>query len=105
MALGSGPFNFDTNATARQRLTVTTTEVNKAAFWFLVIVCLTYSIFGIVMVVVAFLLRRDPDTRDQQAKLVVGLKEETPMSDILLKIDETEEDDRRSEREGREERG
>lgn len=71
MALASGAFDFDVEtASARLRWTVPTTVVYKAPFWFLVITCLVYSVFGFIMTIVAFLLRRTPEIRDQQSRLV-----------------------------------
>ena len=65
MALASGAFDFDNNSLAPVRWTVTVTNVQKAPFWFLVIVCLVYSVFGMVMTVVALLLRRTLGVRNQ----------------------------------------
>ena len=70
MALASGAFDFSDDAQARLRWTVQVTKVYKAPFWFLVVVCLVYSVFGMVMTGVAFFLRRSPEVRDQQAKLM-----------------------------------
>lgn len=73
MALASGAFDFSADGMEYQpRWTKTVTEVQKAPFWFLVIVCLVYSLFGIVMTVMAFLLRRSLSVREQQARLMVG---------------------------------
>ena len=70
MALASGAFIFSQNATARLRWTAEVTKVHKAPFWFLVCLCLLYSVFGMVMTAVAFYLRRMPEIRDQQARLM-----------------------------------
>lgn len=71
MALASGVLDFDDNAFIRPRWTVTVTQIQKAPFWFLVVVCLIYSAFGIVMTSVAFLLRRRPEIRNHQARLMM----------------------------------
>jgi len=71
MALASGAFDPDDAALARFRWTVTVTEVHKAPFWFPVIVCLVYSMFGLAMTIMAFLLRRTPEVRGHQARLMV----------------------------------
>ena len=73
MALASGAFGFDNNLQQRFRWTVSVTEVPKAPFFYLVAVCLVYSVFGMAMTVLALHLRRRPDIRDQQAKLMVEL--------------------------------
>ena len=70
MALASGSFDFDDYEAARVRNTIYPTKVGKAPFWFLVVVCLLYSGFGIVMTIVAFVLRRSPEIRDQQTRLI-----------------------------------
>jgi len=71
MALASGAFDPDVAALSRFRWTATVTKVRKAPFWFLVIVCLVYSVFGLAMTIVAFLLRRTPEVRGHQARLMV----------------------------------
>ena len=71
MALASGVFDFDNNTLQRFRWTMLVTKVHKAPFWYLVVVCLLYSVFGMGMTVAAFYLRRMPEVRDQQAKLMV----------------------------------
>ncbi|KAL6715332.1 hypothetical protein ACLMJK_007598 [Lecanora helva] len=74
MALASGAFDFDkddNHTQARLRWTTDVTRVPKAPFWFLVVVCLVYSVFGMVMTVVAFVLRQKPGVRDEQARLIV----------------------------------
>ena len=70
MALASGAFDFDSNIQQRFRWDVAVTKVPKAPFYYLVIVCLVYSVLGIVMSLVAIHLRRMPDVRDQQARLM-----------------------------------
>ena len=70
MALASGVLDFEDNVSVRPRWTVYVTKIPKAPFWFLVIVCLLYSAFGMVMTVVAFVLRRRPEIRDHQARLM-----------------------------------
>ncbi|KAI4195552.1 MAG: hypothetical protein LQ350_007127 [Teloschistes chrysophthalmus] len=71
MALASGVFDTDSNIQQRFRYTTNVTRVPKAPFWFLVILCLLYSAFGMVMTVTAFYLRRMPEVREQQARLMV----------------------------------
>lgn len=71
MALASGVFDFDHNIQQRFRWTMSVTKVPKAPFFYLVAVCLVYSVFGMVMTALALLLRRRPDVKDQQAKLMV----------------------------------
>ncbi|KAI4093645.1 MAG: hypothetical protein L6R37_007354 [Teloschistes peruensis] len=71
MALASGVFDIDSNIQQRFRYTGNVTRVHKAPFWLLVIVCLLYSVFGMVMTVTAFYLRRMPEVREQQARLMV----------------------------------
>lgn len=71
MALASGVFDFDNNILQRFRWTVLVTKVPKAPFFYLVVVCLVYSVFGMVMTALALHLRRRPDVRDQQAKLML----------------------------------
>ena len=71
MALASGAFDFDNNIQQRFRWTVSVTKVPKAPFFYLVVVCLVYSVFGMVMTALALHLRRRPEIKDQQAKLMV----------------------------------
>ena len=71
MALASGPFDVDDNLVQRFRWSVQVTRVPKAPFWYLVVVCLVYAVFGIVMTMVAFYLRRVKEVREQHAKLMV----------------------------------
>lgn len=71
MALASGVFDFDNNIQQRFRWTVSVTKVPKAPLFYLVVVCLVYSVFGMVMTVLALHLRRSPEVKDQQAKLMV----------------------------------
>ena len=71
MALASGVFDFDNNIQQRFRWTVSVTKVPKAPFFYLVTVCLVYSVFGMVMTVLALHLRRSPRVKDQQARLMV----------------------------------
>ena len=71
MALASGVFDFDNNIQQRFRWTVPVTKVPKAPFFYLVVVCLIYSVFGMVMTALALHLRRRPEVKDQQAKLMV----------------------------------
>ena len=98
MALASGAFDFDDNAIMRRRWTVNVTKVPKAPFWFLVIVCLIYSVFGIVMTIAAFLLRRTPEIRDQQARLMVEWGPELQkMSDDKVKEQKEREKSRSSD--------
>ena len=71
MALASGPFDLDNNIVQRSRWSVRVTQVPKAPFWYLVVVCLVYAMFGMVMTVVAFYLRRVKEVREQHARLMV----------------------------------
>ena len=71
MALASGVFDFDNNIQQRFRWNVSVTKVPKAPFFYLVVVCLVYSVFGMVMTILALHLRRSPLVKDQQAKLMV----------------------------------
>lgn len=70
MALASGAFTYDYNIQQRLRWTVSVTVVPKAPLIYLVIVCLVYSVLGMVMSVLALHLRRRPEVRDQQARLM-----------------------------------
>ena len=70
MALASGVFDTDYNVQQRLRWTVSVTKVPKAPLFYLVIVCLVYSVLGMVMSVLALHLRRRPEVRDQQARLM-----------------------------------
>ena len=71
MALASGVFDFDNNIQQRFRWNVSVTKVPKAPFFYLVVVCLVYSVFGMVMTILALHLRRSPQVKDQQARLMV----------------------------------
>ena len=71
MALASGVFDFDNNIYQRFRWTKSVTRVPKAPLFYLVTVCLLYSVFGMAMAVLALYLRRMPEVRDQQARLMV----------------------------------
>ena len=71
MALASGVFDFDYNILQRFRWDKSVTMVPKAPLIYLVIVCLVYSVLGMVMTIWALHLRRRPDVRDQQARLMV----------------------------------
>ena len=71
MALASGAFDFDHNIQQRFRWNRLVTKVPKAPFFYLVVVCLVYSVFGMVMTILALHLRRSPQVKDQQAKLMV----------------------------------
>lgn len=71
MALASGVFDLDSAVKQRLRWTAYVTKVPKAPFFYLVVVCLLYSVFGMVMTVVALHLRRKPELRDHQAGLMV----------------------------------
>ena len=88
MALASGVFDFDNNVEQRTRWTMDVTRVPKAPFWYLVVVCLLYSAFGIVMAVAAFYLRRVDGVREQQARLMVewGPELERMDSDLERKL-------------------
>lgn len=70
MALASGAFDTDYNVQQRLRWNVSVTKVPKAPLLYLVIVCLIYSVLGMVMSVLALHLRRRPEVRDQQARLM-----------------------------------
>ena len=70
MALASGVFDFDNNIQQRFRWNVSVTKVPKAPLFYLVVVCLVYSVFGMVMTVLALHLRRTPEVKKQQAKLM-----------------------------------
>ena len=96
MALASGVFDFDHNIQQRFRWTVSVTKVPKAPFFYLVVVCLVYSAFGMVMTVLALRLRRIPEVKHQQAKLMVEWGPE------LLEMDHQEK--REKTRKGKERR-
>ena len=70
MALASGPFDFDDDALVRLRWTVTVPKVHKCPFWFLVITCFVYAVFGMAMTILTFLLRRTPEICERQARLM-----------------------------------
>ena len=72
MALASGAFDFDDNILQRFRWTVRITRVPKAPFFYLVVVCLVYAGFGMVMTAVAVTLRRQPHVKELQARLVAA---------------------------------
>ncbi len=94
MALASGAFDFDNNIQQRFRWTLSVTQVPKAPFFYLVAVCLVYSVFGMAMTALAVLLRRRPEVRDQQKRLMVEWGPE------LLDMDrkgEKEREERRKE--------
>lgn len=55
----------------RERYDADVTQVRKAPLIYLVVVCLVYSVFGMVMTVMALYLRRTPEVREQQARLMV----------------------------------
>ncbi|KAL8714965.1 MAG: hypothetical protein Q9225_006473 [Loekoesia sp. 1 TL-2023] len=71
MALASGVFDFDNNTKQRERYDAYVTRVHKAPLIYLVTVCLVYSVFGMVMAVMAFYLRRTPEVREQQASEIL----------------------------------
>lgn len=71
MALASGVFDFDNNTMQRERYDADVTRVRKAPLIYLVVVCLVYSVFGMAMTVMALYLRRTPEVREQQARLMV----------------------------------
>ena len=97
MALASGVFDLDANIQQRYRWTLSVTKVPKAPFFYLVVVCLTYSVFGMVMTILALHLRRSKDVRDQQARLMVEWGPE------LLEMDHIEDEEQKGrKREGRE---
>ena len=99
MALASGVFDFDNNIQQRFRWTVSVTKVPKAPFFYLVVVCLVYSVFGIMMTGLALHLRRRPEVKDQQAKLMVGWGPE------LLEMDHDEKKKKKSRKEKENEDG
>ena len=94
MALASGAFDFDNNVLQRFRWTLLVTMVPKAPFFYLVSVCLAYSAFGIVMTLLALHLRKSPEVRDQQARLMAEWGPELEKMDRL----EEEEDEKASRR-------
>ena len=94
MALASGVFDFDHNIQQRYRWTVSVTKVPKAPLFYLVVICLVYSVFGMAMTVLALHLRRRPDVRDQQARLMVEWGPE------LLEMDHEKEKRREEEKKG-----
>lgn len=71
MALASGVFDLDNNIWQRYRWNLPVTRVPKAPLFYLVVVCLVYAMFGMVMTILALLLRRRPEVRDQQKRLMV----------------------------------
>ena len=81
MALASGVFDIDTNLQQRFRWTVLVTKVHKAPFWYLVGVCLLYAVFGMGMTVAALWLRRVPEVRVLQARLMVEWAPELGLGD------------------------
>lgn len=84
MALASGVFDTDSKIQQRFRYTANVTRVLKAPFWYLVILCLLYSAFGMVMTVMAFHLRRKPEVREQQARLMVEWAPELLHKDSII---------------------
>ena len=99
MALASGVFDLDANIQQRFRWTMSVTKVPKAPFFYLVVVCLTYSIFGMVMTVLALHLRRSPAVRDQQARLMIEWGPE------LLEMDHIEDEKQKGKKRERREDG
>lgn len=98
MALASGVFDFDNNIQQRFRWTLSVTKVPKAPFFYLVVVCLVYSVFGMVMTALAVHLRRKPEVKDQQARLMVEWGPE------LLEMDHDEMKNKKNKtKKGREE--
>ena len=95
MALASGAFDFDNDTLVRFRWTVDVTKIEKAPYWFLVVVCLLYSAFGLVMTVLAFLLRRNSEVREQRAKLMnkhaLELEEKVVANEIRKERDRSSE--------------
>ena len=70
VALASGAFGYDNNVQQRFRWQAEVTMVPKAPFWYLVAVCLVYSVLGTAMAGLAVHLRRVPEVRAQQARLM-----------------------------------
>lgn len=99
MTLASGVFDFDNNIQQRFRWTISVTKVPKASFFYLIAVYLVYSMFSIVMTVLALHLRRRPEVKDQQAKLMVEWGPE------LLEMDQHEKKEKRTRKEKENEDG
>jgi len=70
MALASGTFNNALNIKQRYRYDQVFTQVPKSAFWFLVVVCLTYAAMGLVIAIIAFCLRRTEGYARVQGELL-----------------------------------
>ena len=113
MALASGAFDFDNNIQQRFRWSVQVTYVLKAPFFYLVAVCLIYSVLGMGMAILALHLRRMPEVRAQQARLMdewaprlldmdrhVGVEEEKRRKRERGWRDDDDDDDDKRERVG-----
>jgi hypothetical protein len=70
IALASGAFNNSLNIQQRYRHDSDLTKVPKAPFWFLVVVCFTYSALGLIIAFIAFWLRRTEDYARMQMDLL-----------------------------------
>lgn len=82
MALASGAFDYAvepyTDTKVRLRYTIFATAVPKAPFWFLVIASLLYSFISANLTLIAFLLRRLDDVKNEQARLMGSIAGEKP---------------------------
>ena len=70
MALASGAFTFTNNFQQRFRYDLTVTEVPKGPLWFLVTVCLIYTIMSIAALIAAMVLRRNEKVAMHHAELL-----------------------------------
>jgi len=93
MALASGAFSLESTTKQRFRWTVNATKVPKAPFFYLVVVCLVYSVFGMAMTILALHLRTKPEVRDRQARLMVEWGPEVFMHKEKSKGEEKGDDD------------
>ena len=69
MALASGVFTSELNVQQRIRYDLQVTEVPKAPLWFLITVCLFYTVISIVAFVAAMILRRNKEIARHYADL------------------------------------
>ena len=70
MAGASAAFTYGVNIQQRFRWDVAVTQVPYAPFWFIVVSCLLYAFCGILIVVAAFMLRKDDKIRRRQSELL-----------------------------------
>lgn len=70
IALASGAFNQTLNVQQRYRYDQAFTQVPKAVFWFLVVICLAYAALGLVIFIAAMWLRKTEGYARAQGELL-----------------------------------